>query len=100
MTRCRRAVAACVCALAVVVAGAASATAGMQPQKVSGKVELVNMGKHAFSLTALNMHLIYVTSKTKFTGIKNLDAIKKGETIHATVLHEGKKYNAVTISRM
>ena len=46
------------------------------------------------------MQLIYVTSKTKFTGIKNLDAIKKGETIHATVLHEGKKYNAVTISDM
>jgi hypothetical protein len=100
MTRFRRAVAACVCALAVVVAGTAGATAGMKPQKVTGKVELVNMGKHAFSLTALNMQLIYVTSKTKFTGIKNLDAIKKGETIHATVLHVGKKYNAVTISRM
>ena len=40
------------------------------------------------------MQLIYVTSKTKFTGIKNLDAIKKGQTIHATVLHEGKKYIA------
>jgi alpha-L-fucosidase len=100
MTRFRRAVAACVCALAVIVAGTAGATAGMKPQKVSGKVELVNMGKHAFSLTALNMQLIYVTSKTKFTGIKNLDAIKKGQTIHATVLHVGKKYDAVTISDM
>jgi hypothetical protein len=100
MTRFKRAVAACVCALAVVVSATAGATAGMKPQKVTGKVELVNMGKHAFSLTALNMQLIYVTSKTKFTGIKNLDAIKKGETIHATVLHVGKRYNAVTISRM
>ena len=42
------------------------------------------------------MQLIYVTSKTKFTGIKNFEAIKKGQTIHATVLHEGKKYIAVT----
>ena len=100
MTRPRRVVAACACALAFAIAGTTGATAGMKPQKVSGKVELVNMGKHAFSLTALNMQLIYVTSKTKFTGIKNLDAIKKGETIHATVLHEGKKYNAVTVSAM
>jgi alpha-L-fucosidase len=100
MTRFRRAVAACVCALAIVIAGTAGATAGMKPQKVTGKVELVSMGKHAFSLTALHMQLIYVTSKTKFTGIKNLDAIKKGQTIHATVLHVGKRYNAVTISRM
>ena len=100
MTRCRRVVAACVCAFAFVVAGTGGATAGMKPLKVSGKVELVSMGKHAFSLTALHMQLIYVTSKTKFTGVKNLDAIKKGETIHATVLHVGKKYNAVSISAM
>src|SRR4030088_878048 len=92
MTRFRRAVAACVWALALVVAGTAGATAGMQPQKGSGKVELVNMGKHAVALTALNMQLIYVTAKTKFTGVKSLDAIKKGRTIHATVLHEGKRY--------
>ena len=51
-----------------VIAGTAGATAGMKPQKVTGKVELVSMGKHAFSLTALHMQLIYVTSKTKFTG--------------------------------
>lgn len=100
MTRYTRGVAACACALALLVSATAGATAGMKPQKVAGKVELVNMGKHAFSLTALDMQLIYVTSKTKFTGIKNLDAIKKGETIHVTVLHEGKKYNAVTISDM
>jgi hypothetical protein len=100
MTRSMRGVSACACALALLVSGTAGATAGMKPQKVTGKVELVNMGKHAFSLTALNMQLIYVTSKTKFTGIKNLDAIKKGQTIHATVLHVGKKYDAVTISDM
>jgi hypothetical protein len=100
MTRFTRAAAACACTIALVVAGTTSATAGMKPQKISGKVELVNMGKHAFSTTALSMNLIFVTSKTKFTGIKNLDAIKKGETIHATVLHEGKKYIAVTVSDM
>jgi hypothetical protein len=91
--------AALVCGLMLVTATGA-ATAGMKPQKVSGKVELVNMGKHAFALTALHMNLIYVTSKTKFVGIKNLDAIKKGQTLHVTVLHEGKKYNAVTVSEM
>jgi hypothetical protein len=100
MARFRRVAAACVCALALVVSVASVASAGMKPQKISGKVELVNMGKHAFSTTALSMQLIYVTSRTKFTGIKNLDAIKKGETIHATVLHVGKKYSAVTISAM
>lgn len=100
MTRFSRSAAACLCALAILVAATAAATAGMKPQKVSGKVELVNMGKHAFSLTALNMHLIYVTSKTRFTGIKNLDAIKKGQTLHVTVLHEGMKYNAVSVSDM
>jgi hypothetical protein len=100
MARFTRVAAACACSLALVVAGTTSATAGMKPQKIAGKVELVNMGKHAFSTTALSMHLIYVTSKTTFTGIKNLDAIKKGETIHATVLHEGMKYVAVTISDM
>jgi hypothetical protein len=100
MTRFGRVAVACLCTLALTVAGTAAATAGMAPQKVSGKVELVNMGKHAFSTTALSMQLIYVTSKTRFTGIKNLDAIKKGQTIHATVLHEGKKYVAVTISAM
>ena len=102
MTRLSRSAAACLCALAILVSAtaAATATAGMKPQKVSGKVELVSMGKHAFSLTALNMHLIYVTSKTTFTGIKNLDAIKKGQTLHVTVLHEGKRYNAVSISDM
>jgi hypothetical protein len=100
MTRFKRAAAACACSVVLVVAGTTAATAGMKPQKVTGKVELVNMGKHAFSTTALSMNLIFVTSKTKFTGIKNLDAIKKGETIHATVLHEGKKYIAVTISDM
>ena len=86
------------CALVAVSAGAASA--GMKPQKTSGKVELVNMGKHAFALTTLKMQLIYVTSKTKFTGLKNLDAVKKGTTLHVTVLHEGKKYIAVTVSEM
>ena len=100
MTRFGRGAAACLCALALAVTGVSTAAAGMKPQKISGKVELVNMGKHAFSTTALSMHLIFVTSKTKFTGIKNLDAIKKGQTIHATVLHEGKKYIAVTISDM
>ena len=72
----------------------------MKPQKVSGKVELVNMGKHAFALTVLHMNLIYVTSKTKFVGLKNLDAIKKGQTLHVTVLHEGKKYIAVNVAKM
>lgn len=72
----------------------------MQPQKVSGKVELVNVKKRAFALTALHMQLIYVTGKTKFTGVKNLAAIKRGETLHATVLHEGTRYNAVSISAM
>lgn len=86
------------CALVAVSAGAANAA--MKPQKVSGKVELVNMGKHAFALTALKMQLIYVNSKTKFTGLKNLDAVKKGTTLHVTVLHEGKKYVAVTVSEM
>jgi hypothetical protein len=100
MTRFMRIAAACACTVALVVAGSAVATAGMTPQKISGKVELVNMGKHAFSTTALSMHLIYVTSKTKFTGVKNLDAIKKGQTIHATVLHEGKKYIATAVSAM
>lgn len=100
MTRLKRAVAACVCALALLVTGVAAATAGMQPQKVSGKVELVNTGKHAFALTALHMQLIYVTGKTKFTGVKSLAAIKRGQTIHATVLHEGKRYNAVAVSAM
>jgi hypothetical protein len=100
MTRFMRIAAACACALTLVLTGAAAATAGMKPQKISGKVELVNMGKHAFSTTALSMQLIYVTSKTKFTGIKNLDAIKKGQTIHATVLHEGKKYIATAVSDM
>ena len=88
------------CACVLVAATASVATAGMKPQKVSGKVELVNMGKHAFALTALKMQLIYVTSKTKFVGLKNLNAIKKGQTLHVTVLHEGKKYNAVTVSEM
>jgi hypothetical protein len=100
MARFRRGAAACTCVLALLLAGTAGATAGMKPQKITGKVELVNMGKHAFSTTALSMHLIYVTSKTKFTGIKNLDAIKKGQTIHATVIQEGKKYTAVSISDM
>ena len=88
------------CALAVAAATTSVASAGMKPQKVSGKVEVVNKGKHAFSLSALNMQLIYVTSKTKFVGLKNLSAIKKGQTLHVTVLHEGKKYNAVTVSEM
>ena len=100
MARFRRVAAACACSLAVVLSVTAGATAGMKPQKISGKVELVNMGKHAFSTTALSMHLIYVTPKTKFTGVKNFEAIKKGQTIHATVLHVGKKYTAVTISDM
>ena len=100
MARFRRVAAACACSFALVLSATAGATAGMKPQKVSGKVELVNMGKHAFSTTALSMQLIYVTSKTKFTGIKNYDAIKKGQTIHATVLHEGKKYIAVAVSDM
>jgi hypothetical protein len=100
MARFQRVAAACLCALALALTGASAAAAGMKPQKISGKVELVNMGKHAFSTTALSMHLIFVTSKTTFTGIKNLDAIKKGQTIHATVLHEGKKYVAVSISDM
>ena len=100
MARFRRVAAACACALALTVSVSTGATAGMKPQKISGKVELVNMGKHAFSTTALSMQLIYVTSKTKYTGIKNFEAIKKGQTIHATVLHEGKKYTAVTISDM
>jgi hypothetical protein len=100
MTRFSRIAAACACALTLILAGTPVASAGMKPQKISGKVELVNMGKHAFSTTALGMELIYVTSKTKFTGIKNLDAIKKGQTIHATVLHEGKKYIATAVSDM
>lgn len=100
MTRFRRVVAACVCTLALLVTGVAAATAGMQPQKVSGKVELVNTGKHAFALTALHMQLIYVTGKTKFTGVKSLAAIKRGTTLHVTVLHEGKRYDAVSISTM
>jgi hypothetical protein len=100
MARFRRVAAACACSFAFVLAGTAGASAGMKPQKISGKVELVNMGKHAFSTTALSMHLIYVTSKTKFVGIKNLDAIKKGQTIHATVLHQGAKYTAISISNM
>jgi hypothetical protein len=100
MARFERVAAACACVLALLVAGTAGATAGMKPQKITGKVELVNMGKHAFSTTALSMHLIYVTSKTKFTGVKNLDAIKKGQTVHATVLHEGKKYIATAVSAM
>ena len=86
-------------ALALLVAGAGSAAAGMKPQKVTGKVELVNMGKHAFALTALNMQLIYVTAKTKFVGLKNLEAVKKGQTLHVTVLHEGRRYNAVTVTK-
>jgi hypothetical protein len=100
MTRFMRIAAACACALTLVLTVTTVASAGMKPQKISGKVELVNMGKHAFSTTALSMQLIYVTSKTKFTGIKNLDAIKKGQTIHATVLHEGKKYIATAVSDM
>lgn len=100
MTRITRAVSACVCTLALFVTGIAGATAGMQPQKVSGKVELVNTGKHAFALTALHMQLIYVTGTTRFTGIKSLSAIKRGTTLHVTVLHQGKRYNAVTISAM
>jgi hypothetical protein len=36
------------------------------------------MGKHAFSMTALSMHLIYVTSKTKFTGVKDLGRDEDG----------------------
>lgn len=87
------------CALALVAASGV-ASAGMKPQKVSGKVELVSMGKHAFALTALHMNLIYVTAKTKFVGLKNLEAIKKGQTLHVTVLHEGKKYNALSIAKM
>jgi hypothetical protein len=89
-----------VCTLALFVTGVAAATAGMQPQKVSGKVELVNTGKHAFALTALHMQLIYVTGKTKFTGVKSLAAIKRGTTLHVAVLHEGNRYNAVSISTM
>jgi hypothetical protein len=100
VTRLSRLAAACLCALALVLATTAAATAGMKPQKVSGKVELVNMGKHAFSLTALSMHLITITSKTTFVGIRNADAIKKGQTLHVTVLHEGMKYVAVSVSSM
>ena len=100
MARIRRPIAACVCTLALLVTGVAGATAGMRPQKVSGKVELVNTGKHAFSLTALHMQLIYVTGTTRFTGLKSLSAIKRGATLHVTVLHQGKRYNAVTISSM
>ena len=100
MTRYRRAAAACACSIALAVAGTASATAGMKPQKISGKVELVNVGKHAFSTTALSMHLIYVTSKTRFVGVKSLDGIRKGQTIHATVLHQGMRYTAISISSM
>lgn len=88
------------CALAVAAGTSSVASAGMKPEKVSGKVEVVNKSKHAFSLNALNMQLIYVTPKTKFVGLKNLSAIKKGQTLHVTVLHEGKKYNAVTVSEM
>jgi len=88
------------CALAVVAVSAGAASAGMKPQKVSGKVELVNMGKHALALTALKMQLIYVTSKTKFVGLKNLGAVRKGTTLHVVVLREGKKYIAVTVSEM
>jgi hypothetical protein len=33
-------------------------------------------------------------------GIKNLDAIKKGQTIRATGAARGQEHNAVTISRM
>jgi len=51
MTRLMRIAAACACAVALMVAGSAVASAGMKPQKISGKVELVNMGKHAFSTT-------------------------------------------------
>jgi hypothetical protein len=86
--------------LALLVSAAAAATAGMQPQKVTGKVEIVNTGKHAFALTALHMQLIYVTGRTKFTGVKSLAAIKRGTTLHVTVLHEGTRYNAVSISTM
>jgi hypothetical protein len=100
MARLGRVAAACACVLALGVAGTAGATAGMKPQKISGKVELVNMGKHAFSTTALSMHLIYVTSKTRFVGIKSLDGIRKGQTIHATVLHQGMRYTAISISSM
>jgi hypothetical protein len=88
------------CALALLVAGTGSAAAGMKPQKVTGKVELVNMGKHAFALTALNMQLIYVTAKTKFVGLKSIESIKKGQTLHVTVVHEGKRYNALTVAKM
>ena len=45
MTRFMRIAAACACALTLVLAGTTAATAGMKPQKISGKVELVNMGK-------------------------------------------------------
>jgi hypothetical protein len=100
MTPIRRAVAACVCTLALLIPGVVTATAGMQPQKVSGKVELVNTGKQAFALTALHMQLIYVTGKTRFTGVKSLAAIKRGKTLQVTVLHEGRRYTAVTISAM
>jgi hypothetical protein len=40
---------------------------------------------------------VHVTRKTRFTGIENVDAMRKGETIHATVIQEDRKYNAVTI---
>lgn len=99
MSRMRRMAAVMGCVLALFAVGAGSAAAGMKPQKVTGKVELVNMGKHAFALTALNMQLIYVTGKTKFVGLKNLEAVKKGQTLHVTVLHEGKRYDALTVTK-
>jgi hypothetical protein len=75
------------CALAP-LAGS-SAAASMKPQTVTGKVELVNAGKHAFALTVLHMELIHVTASTRWASGLTLKSLHKGEKLKVTVVEHG-----------
>lgn len=85
------------------VAIAQAATTAMHA-KISGVVTKEDMGKHTLTVktTKGKTFLVYTTSSTKYTHLKNFEGLKKGlhVAINAEIKESDHTYWALSIAKM
>ena len=93
-----------VAAAVLVPVGIAQGAPAVMHAKISGVVTKEDMGKHTLTVKTSKgkTFLVYTTSSTKYTHLKNFEALKKGlhVAINAEIKESDHTYWALSIAKM